>query len=707
MLESVKIFFSENVLFLSAGAIALVLFTWFVYKTTETFISNRLKLILIVLRSAAIILIFLLIFEPLLNLIYKNEVIPQNLVFIDNSRSITLKDSAGNFNSISRFMESFDDIDKDKFAFYSFGEEVQKIDIENLEAPKIVGDITNYQMILDTLEKAQNLQSVSILSDGIINDGSNSVFSSERFGIPFYTIGFGDSSISKDISVTKITYNKFVYAGKSTQINALVKAEEITGGTVSVKLVEDGKIVESKIVALVDGNLKNVLFDYTPTTAGIKKLSVVVDYVEGEENTANNSKYFTLNVLESKVKIILIGGAPSSDFAFTYRALKSNKEFDVNRIIQISANSYTNNSASISALDSADVLILIGFPKYPNAAINKKVLNQINNRNKPFFILSDGSNRSELKRYEPYLPFQLNNNRLPNMQAQLNVVDKYNPLFKSGGADAQTWETLPPISVEGNGINVKPGSSLLASASVRGVDLEIPLIISRVQGLRKSISISAADIWKWKMRPSSSSIMLFDNFMLNSVKWLMSDTNNEFFSIEFNNSIFYSGQTIELIAQLYDDSFNPVSNADVKCIITGNDFNVETRLISKSSGIYEGEVKISSPGDYFVKGIAIENGSEKISKTKSFKILPQDLESLDTRMNSAFLKHLAEVTGGKYFGKDELNDYFEELEKLNSVPPKFESEANDFQVWNEEMILILIVLMFSLEWFIRKRVGLL
>jgi len=98
-----------------------------------------------------------------------------------------------------------------------------------------------------------------------------------------------------------------------------------------------------------------------------------------------------LNVLDTKLKVCLVAGSPSADVSAIAKAITTDKNIQLRKIIQVSTNKFLND-VKTSAIDSADVLFLIDFPASgsPQNLIDK-ILYAVNNQNKPFFILLSNS----------------------------------------------------------------------------------------------------------------------------------------------------------------------------------------------------------------------------------------------------------------------------------------------------------------------------
>jgi hypothetical protein len=256
-------------------------------------------------------------------------------------------------------------------------------------------------------------------------------------------------------------------------------------------------------------------------------------------------------------------------------------------------------------------------------------------------------------------------------------------------------------------IAVKPEAETIARIKINNVPLNSPLILSKRIGAKRSVTILAKDIWKWKLETAPKDLDLFDRFISSSVKWLNSSEEQKQVRIKTSRKIYALGEDIEFSGEVYDESFNPVSDAEVPVNISTEELKSEIRLNALGSGLYEGKFQTNKPGDYAFTGSAVRNGKIIGSDAGKFNVGEIDIELADPRMNYEFLSSLAKQTGGKFFNYDNYSALFDQLNKINSESSREKITVNEINLWSDEWLLALTILVFSIEWFIRKRAGML
>ena len=234
-----------------------------------------------------------------------------------------------------------------------------------------------------------------------------------------------------------------------------------------------------------------------------------------------------------------------------------------------------------------------------------------------------------------------------------------------------------------------------------------PLILTRILGGKKSIAVLAKDIWRWKLETAPKNLDLFDRFIISSVKWLNSNEANKRVTIKTSKKFYSLGEQIEFSGQVYDQAFNPVSEADVKIQINYEKENFDVHLNSVGNGLYEGTFQTNKAGNYSFMGNAFLNNNKLGSDKGKFNVGEVDVEMLDPRMNYEFLSLLSNQTGGKFFYNSNYNQLFPILKALNKKSSKYKVEVSDINLWSNEWLLMIAIFLFGLEWFLRKRSGML
>lgn len=200
--------------------------------------------VLAVIRTLTISFIAFLLLSPLLRSTVTRIEKPVILFAQDNSSSIMInknaQDSAGYVAAVKQFI---DDLSKDyEVKTYSFGSALK-------EQPgyTFTDKTTNISAALEELTNLynnQNLGAVILATDGIYNEGSNPAYIKAELNVPVYTVGMGDTTITRDLQLLEVMYNRTVFYGDYFPLKVEWKAQfcgnEKT--TITISHITDGNI---------------------------------------------------------------------------------------------------------------------------------------------------------------------------------------------------------------------------------------------------------------------------------------------------------------------------------------------------------------------------------------------------------------------------------------------------------------------------------
>ncbi len=708
--EKIDLSLSFNSVFFFIGLILLAAYSFYVYRFTLPPVSKTKRFILTTLRTVSLILLLFIFFEPVLTFTKKNILTPVNLFFFDNSKSITIDDGTNRVKTMRALIELTRSSSlNDKNMYFSFGSSVRSVNEDSLAKLNFSENASDFAKIFSSINQTKNyISSITIISDGVITEGSTPIYSAEKTGIPVFTVGIGDSTRKNDIEIKNAINNEFIYAETPTTILVTILNKGFSGKATQISLYENSQLLEQKNLVFDASGVNSISFDYTPKQSGEKKLSVKINNHDSEVTFLNNQKVFYINVLSTKINVLLIAGSPSADLTFIKNSLSSDGNLKVNTLTQITAGNFLENN-SASKLDSADIIYLIEYPTVnSNEDFYNKLVNKLVNNNTPsFFLLSAEVDVRKLSKLNSLLPFsvqKLEKNYL-QVQPDLQVNELNNPLLQN--STINQWNDLPPISQPIASITVKPESKVISKIRINNQPRNNALIVSRNLGSKRSVGVIAKDIWRWKLQTANKNLTLFDNFIISSSRWLNAPDDQKKVKIKTSKKIYSSGEIVEFSAQVYDESFNPVNDAEVKIKIEGKDSKDEIILNSIGGGLYVGSLSFRNNGDYLFSGSAVLNTKLLGSDKGSFNIGDIDIEMVDTRMNYEFLNLLVNQTKGQYFNSDRYEDLLKMLKDINAKSSNEKIITSELRLWSDEWLLIIVILLFATEWLIRKRAGML
>ncbi|MCG6913291.1 hypothetical protein LJE86_05190 [bacterium BMS3Abin03] len=711
--EEIRLHLSYPSIYFFIALILIGLYSYYVYRFTIPQVSRAKKIILVSLRTAALLILLFIFFEPILSLTKKIILDPVNLIFIDNSRSMKIDDGTNRTAKVKNISEDiFNNMPGTQNEVYLFGSKVRTLSEDSLENLNFNDAVTNISQIFSGIKKEdKNYSSIVLITDGDVTSGSNSIYAAKNMGLPVFTIGIGDTTRRKDVEIKRVLYNSLLYVEYPTTIEATIQHNGLSGKSVTVSLYEGNELKEQKNIILNNTGIQNISLDYTPESPGEKKLIISASPLEEEFTKENNRSVFYINILSNKVRVMILAGSPSTDLTFIRTAMESDNNLRVKSFIQINKDQ-SEGKESVGFIDSADVFFLIGFPSTESSSdLVNKVAVRITKDKIPFFILvSNSTNANSLNNFQSSLPFTVRTESGPSREVQPQVFEnqKDNPIIQNDATNIiDAWNNLPPVFQPSFVFISKPESNVIAKIRINNNVLNSPLILSRNFNGSRSIAVLANGIWKWKLQTVRKKYNLFDKFILNSVKWLNTSDENKQVKIETSKKNYSLGEEVEFKGQVYDESLNPVSDAEVQLNITSGNERYGLNLSSVGNGLYEGSIRIDKKGDFNYTGRASLNGKTLGTDKGIFNVGDLDIEMLNPRMNYEYLNLLANETKGKYFDETNYKQALTEIEKVNENSKKEKIITSEINLWSDEWLIIIAIFLFSLEWFLRKRAGML
>ena len=711
--EKINLSFSFNGVYFFLGLIFIAVYAVYMYRYTVPPVSTSKKTILVLLRTFALLLMLFIIFEPVATLVKKITVRPVNFIFVDDSHSIEIKDGTQRSENVKKFVEGLNNNNLiGSSRLFTFGTRVTSFNYDSLSGLSFSEGGTNFSQIFSFIRNQnENIASISIISDGVITEGSNPLFAAKKLNIPVFTVGVGDTTKRNDIQIKNVLHNEFIYAQTPTTISSTILNKGFGNRPAVISLYEGGNLLEQRTITLSGDGIQNEAFHYTPESGGEKKLTIVLNDHEGEFTYENNKKVFYINVLSNKVKILIVAGSPSPDLSFIKNSLEEDKNFSVKSVTQIAPGKFIERVSPAVEIDSAQVLFLIGFPSRETGSDFINLVKNAISGGKPYFLLvEDNTDLIKLKNLQSELPFNISktDNAVSEVQPYIQSTENENPLIQNNAANPpDAWNNLPPVFMTNSDIVAKPESETIVKAKMNNVALNTPLIISRRIGNKRSVAVLANGIWRWKLQTATKQSDLFDSFIHNSVKWLRSFEEQKQVSVKTTKKLYALGEPVEFSAEVYDASYNPVTDAEVKVRISHDNKTDEIILNSLGSGLYEGTYQTTQTGDFTFIATASRNNRQLGRDGGSFNIGEVDIEQMNPQMDYEFLSSLSNNTGGKFFNFTDMNELYPVIENIQVNASKVKTEVNEIRLWSSEWLLIIVIALLSIEWLIRKQSGML
>ena len=709
---------SLNTFLIVLAAIGAGAFAYVSYRVTLPPVSRTLRFTLTTLRGLSLFLLFLLLGEPLLSLVYHHSEKPIFAVLVDQSKSMTIQDRSGDRKKqllkaldtpALKTVSSTSDV-----LFGTFDTKLRLLQTISRDSLPFTGDGTDIGGALKQLKSLmaeRNLQGVLLLTDGTVTAGPSPLYEAEELGIPVFAVGIGDSSEPHDVLVRRVVANTITYVGNKVPVDATIKSSGASNERVEVTLLEGGETLDRKTITLEPGTREyDVPLSFTPDQEGTQKFAVEVSHLAGEISYQNNRSLFFVKVLKSKMQVVIVAGAPSADVSAIHRALQDDKNIEVKTFIGRGGGQFYEGLLTDQVLREADCVILVGYPKLGDPAPALTAIARAAELGKGlFFISSRSMDLQKLKTLEPYLPFVVPAQTEEEGQLffSLSEDQRNHPILRSSIADVSG--KLPPVFATGVSFHAKPEAEVLAHARIQNVTTNDPLFLSRRVNRSKSLALSCYGIWRWKTYSEgiAGAEPVLENFMSNSVRWLVTRDDERSVQVHPTKEVFGGSDPVEFTGQVYDDNYKPIDAAEVSLSIMKKDQSSQLTLTSLGNGRFEGAFDPLPEGDYSYTARAVAGGRQLAEEKGTFSVGGLNAEFLDTKANKHLLQQIALQSGGRYYEPEDLHRLPDDLASLPGYRVREVNKSQQLELWNKTWMLGLLIALLALEWILRKRYGML
>jgi len=243
----------------------------------------------------------------------------------------------------------------------------------------------------------------------------------------------------------------------------------------------------------------------------------------------------------------------------------------------------------------------------------------------------------------------------------------------------------------------KPGATVLAVSGKETV------LAAQRFGRGRSAALTVGDYWRWAMKAPGQRPQM-EKAWRQMVRWLLASV-PERVAVEIEPTPEDGSGMIRLNVTVADSDYAVTTEADVAMTVVSPDGS-ETSLAPGVSGVGDSRFEVTfravSPGGYRVRAEVKNYDGEVVGKTEAGWVhdpVAEEFAQLGT--NLPLLKSLAEKTGGKVLGEDDLAG-FEENFPAGGIPV---FDMVGISLWHVPVVFLLAVFCFVLEWALRRGKG--
>lgn len=641
-------------------------------------------------RFIYILIISILLLSPLAETIKKRIEKPILVIGVDNSESVNVDQKNGEaINNILNELTSETFRDYDIQTLY-FGNEVRQ-----LNGAGFNDKISNYSDFVEEVDKRfynLNVGAVVLIGDGIYNEGKNPVQDITRIQSPVYTIGVGDTTSFSDQAISDVSHNTNVFLGNTFPIEIEANFENFNSSPAQLSVYLAGKLMYSEQIDVPQPDFfysKSINLKSEKT--GLQDVSIVLSPVSNEINTDNNNYRFTIEVHDNKFQVLFLTEAPHPDIGTLSETLKRQANFE------ITTTEIANFKGNIK---DYDLIVLNQIPSLKRQ--QNDLYGEIAESKVPLLILvGPGTSLSSLNNMG--LKFSMTSSSM-TQECSPNFNEAFT-LFSIPVNIKNVSQVYPPLLAHYTQYEFSSEYSVLAYQKINGVDMNYPLIMTGDIAGRKVGVVTGEGIWRWKLfeYQNYDNTESFDQLFVSMFNYLCIKEVKEQFKILYKR-IAPEISPVRLKAQVYNEIYEPVTTSEVKLTLTDSTNSELDYLFDANNIEYNLNLGFLKPGRYtFTASTKI--GDKDFTQTGAFNIEEINIEKQNRKANFNLLNSLSQKTGGKLFLKENYKELITTLENNQKIKEKVHKEKNISEIIDWKLLMIIIVVLLTLEWFLRKFWG--
>ncbi len=287
----------------------------------------------------------------------------------------------------------------------------------------------------------------------------------------------------------------------------------------------------------------------------------------------------------------------------------------------------------------------------------------------------------------------------------LPVVNNDFSLFDLSESTLQSISNFSPLISPYGNLNLQPSANIFLNQKIGVVSTGEPMFLFNETLDTKTGVMLGSGIWKWRMMnfAKENSHNAFNEIINKTIQYLSLKVDKSFFRV-FSKNNFFENEDIEFDAEVYNESYELITDPEVSINITASDGKKYPFAFYKTSNSYYLDAG-SLPVDHYTYIARVQVGDKILTDAGEFIVSALNIEKINTIADHNLLFNLAERGGGEMIYPDQLDELAEKINARDDIKTISYSQKRYSEVLNFPLLLILIIALLSAEWFMRKRAG--
>lgn len=671
-----------SVIYIIIAGIVALLAAIFQYGKAKG--KSKENLLFAFLRFVSVFAILLLFINPEFKKVSVYREKPSLAIITDNSSSIAHLNAKKNVRDVIAALESNGQL-AERFSIdhYTFGQT-----LENDRSVTFEEHQTDLNAALSSVKEIyRGKQATAILiTDGNQTYGEDYTYTSLNYPFPVFPVAVGDTTTYDDLKIHRLNVNRYAYFKNKFPVEIILNYDGKTPVNSNFRIVSGNRTLFQKKVRFSPEKKSEVIRAHLEAdTRGVLTFRAEILPVENEKNTKNNYKAFGIEVIDQKTEVLILSDIVHPDIGALKRSIEANEERNV---------TVSRPNLDINKLNDFQLVVL-----YQPDASFASVFEQLRKLHKNIFIIGgESTDWNFLNRAQT--DFSKKGNGFTE-----EVQGSYNESYAAFATENIGFSHYPPLRAAFGDISFNTPYETILFQKVKGVLTTAPLLFTMEKNNHRTTVLLGEDLWKWRMQDyrENSTSEKFDSFVGKLVFFLASDKKRDRLEIDYNT--FYDGSSgIVITAQYFDKNYIFNKEASLHIVVKKSGENPEkTFPMLLRNNYYEADLSTLEAGEY---SFTVRAEGDNIKRSGQFKILEFDVEEQYVQADMQKLQQLAANTKGRAFYHNSPDSLSAMLLEDIRFKPIQKSKENIVPLLDWKILLFLIVLLLSVEWFLRKYKGL-
>jgi hypothetical protein len=574
---------------------------------------------------------------------------------------------------------------------------------------------------------------ILVFSDGQNTGGRSPAEAAQaaaRAGAPVFAVPTGSQARARDVVVADVFTSGLVFVGDTARVSITVASQGFDTRAVKVELRDGSTLLDSKNLILHDAEEQRVELTFPAKEVGTKYLTVAIppQPEEPEQLRSNNTEVAFVRVSDEKLRVLLIDGLPRWDFRFLKNAMrrdhglggKTSRDEPVvaleaevgRRPAEAQAKSLPRSVQELAAYHT--VILGDASPRLIDGTFATALAEAVREHGVGLMVAAG-------PRFTPHaldahlqelLPVRLQSSAggldapvYKPFQLELSpdgAVHEVMRLYDDPGRNQTAWGQMPPYYWCAAVERPAPAATVLAwNPSSVGRFGKLPLLAYHYAGRGRVFFVGTDSTWLWRRNVGDR---FFYKFWGQAIRFVARrDQQGATKSwIEARPIRAQPGEEAEIELMAIGPAGQPRTEPTLPLQVQRAGQAAETIALAAdpaTKGRYTGKHTVKEPGEYRV---SYQPGGSAPPVEALIRVAAASAELRNPNVNRPALESLATATLGKLV----------ELSDLPTIPPLLKGEARleevhrEASLWDNGLILILVMFIYSLDVALRRLAGL-